>query len=70
LKGGFRHATLTDVISLYLNIEVKPCNTFECNSSNMLKIEIMWLDSEEHIVTNSVREASFTNQPGNRVIVV
>ena len=70
LQGGFSHATFTDVVSLYRSSDAKPNITFDCNTSQMLKLEVICLDSDEPLVTRLIREAAFTNQPGDGIIVV
>ncbi len=70
LQGGFRHITFTDTISLYQSTDSKPNITFDCNASQMLKIEVICLDSDEPVVTSLIREAAFTNQSGDGIIVV
>ena len=70
LQGGFRHATFTEVVSLYRSSDAKPNITFDCNTSQMLRLEVICLDSDEPVVTRLIREAAFTNQPGDGIIVV
>ncbi len=70
LQAGFHHATFTDAISLYPSSDAKPNITFDCNTSPMLKLEVICLDSDELVVTSLIREAAFTNQSGDGIIVV
>ena len=70
LQGGFRHVTFTNVVSLYRSSDAKPNITFDCNASPMLKLEVICLDTDEPVVTKLIREAAFTNQPGDGIIVV
>ncbi len=70
LQSGFHHATFTDAISLYPSSDAKPNITFDCNTSPMLKLEVICLDSDELVVTSLIREAAFTNQSGDGIIVV
>lgn len=70
LQGGFHHVTFTDTVSLYQSTDAKPNITFDCNASQMLKLEVICLDSDEPAVTSLIREAAFTNQSGDGIIVV
>ena len=70
LQAGFRHVTFTDAVSLYQSSDAKPNITFDCNASQMLKLEVICLDSDESVVTSLIREAAFTNQSGDGIIVV
>ena len=70
LQAGFHHVTFADAISLYPSSDAKPNITFDRNTSQMLKLEVICLDSDELVVTSLIREAAFTNQPGDGIIVV